>query len=639
MRKILLAMTAMLIAVIGHAAPAAGTSEALLMYNSKTATISVNGDPGLQHLTIKNEWGSSADFSWGVWVSIKIEGTGINQTGLTEISKNMTNSDQSSTDCTLDLRESDFTEAVSSIPNKFSKLLLAPGKTMPSIYALETSTKLKYAYSGEKDGDKTIHLYASDQITSVNSISELADIESFGAGWTVYLSGRNEAIETALREKGVTVEYAKEAFNGTLVINGEEDIKELIKSALPEGESLSAIKTLIIKGHTISQTELDYLAAQLADLHTMNLADATMPDDVRLNDNSATAHWITLVLPKGTKIRPNFKKYDKLRYAVGGALEKIWIINRDGAGSLRSSDIASILPDGINTPKDGLRLGVAFVGPTNLDDIRYLVGESNAPLNSARIWHFYNAEGLTEDDFDGLEELTSGTYDNMTSIVLPPGFDIDHILKILHDSYRIGNIYNLSDGDNGRTLTVNVKNTETFDIARFATVDTRIVVLKGGTTVDNNIIDALNSTKRAVCVDLSEMSFTKNSDEILNNVRNGSVMYVKLPSNITFNINHYDGTTFGAIARIKNDENTAVCYQRVPGTLNKMTGYRSPEMLEHEHIRYRGLFDMHDIEHLLANNKNVYCDMSDVSIVKYNNGETAENKIPHEFSAEMITDD
>jgi len=437
-----------------------------------------------------------------------------------------------------------------------------------------------------------------------------------------------------------------------ITVSGEGELKTLIMTQVPE-ESFGDITTLIIQDHIITQEEFDFLATDLKNAVTINLADATLPDNVRLGDNVAdkSVQWQFLILPKGTKIRPNFTKYGNLRYAVGGGLEKIWVVST-AAGYIKNNidNIASILPEGINnTAETGKRLEVAFVGPINLDDVNSLVStqsdNSASPLNNARIWNFYNAEGLSEADFEGLGSKTLGSNSDPTGFILPPGFNVKTIYEKIGDSWKIGNIYSLSAGDNGRTLTVRIINTKTFDIARFATVDSRIAVLSGG-TVDDNIIKALNGTKRCVSVDLSDMNFPNGSDAILKNVTEGTVMYVKLPDNINFDIAHYDGTTFGAIARIKKSEYTpgtafcqdiAVCYQRVPGTLNKMVGYRSTEMRKHEHIRYRGLFNMHDVEHLLVNNSNIYCDMTDVRVVKYND-EKDENKKPNEFSLDMVTD-
>ncbi len=512
--------------------------------------------------------------------------------------------------------------------------------------------KLKYVYSGEKDGDKTIHLYASDKITSIADIPELSGIEGLGAGWTVCLVRDNIAIEKELKNKGCSIKKLE----GLIEVKGEGNLESLIATELG-GKDISYIKTLVVKEHTITQEEFDYLATELKHIVTMDFTDATLPDYVRLGDDIAdgSVEWQFLILPTGTKIRPNFAKYGNLKYAVGGGLEKIWIVSTAGGYIAENvNEIAEILPTGINAPKDGIRLSVAFVGPINVDDVAALVSY-NAPLSSARIWHLYNSTGLSVDDFGQLETYIQGgnNGEKPTGFVLPPGMNVDEVFSRLSGGNHgndIGNIYSLSsgEGDNGITLTVRIVNTKTFDIARFATVDTKVAVLTGGVAVDNNIIEALKGTKRCISVDLSEMTFSNNDDAILKGVTEGTVMYVKLPElpkEFQFNIDNYTGTTFGAIARIKTEQtpdtgfkkDIAVCYQRVPGTLNKMVGYRSVEMREHEHIRYRGLFNMHDVEHLMVNNKNIYCDMTDIRIVKYKN-EADEGKNPNDFRLDMVED-
>lgn len=440
-----------------------------------------------------------------------------------------------------------------------------------------------------------------------------------------------------------------------VTVSGAGDLRTLIVGEVGDG-NFGTIKTLIIQNHVITQEEFDFLATDLQDLVTLNLADATLPDDVRLDDEvkEKSVHWQFLILPKGTKIRPNFTKYSNLKYAVDGGLEKIWIVSPEAGYITKNIDyIASILPEGINNPADGIRLSVAFVGSINVDDVAALVSH-NTPLSSARIWHLYNSTGLSMDDFGRLGGYIQGNNngEKPTGFVLPPGMNVDDAFAKLSSgghSGDIGNVYSLSSGenDNGITLTVRIVNTATFDIARFATVDTKKAILQSlsygwpSKPVDANIIKALNGTKRCISVDLSGMQM--DDDAILNGVTEGTVMYVKLPGNVKFNIDNYQGTTFGAIARVKTEwgasgeKKVAVCYQRVPGTLNKIVGYRSQEMLEYPRIRYRGLINMHDVEHLLDNNKNIYCDMSDVRVVKYLNPED-EGKSPKDFKADMVVD-
>ncbi|MCM1079371.1 MAG: hypothetical protein NC344_08425 [Bacteroidales bacterium] len=641
MKRVLLTMAVLLATFIGVSAQDSGTSKVELTYpdNIPTVTVTISDDSGLQNTSFFPDWASNmsfeAVFANNEWKYVIIKGTGISQEGLTKMCNSMTKVGDT-TECSFNITESKFTGTVLSIPDKFSTMLFAPGAELPSEHILSLCSKLKYAYSGEKEGDKTIHLYASSAVTSAADIPEL---ENIGEGWTVCLSGTNATVKEELEARGVTIEKVIPPYIGIIEISGEGDLESLIGAALPVGEDIASIKSLIIRDHVISQTEFDYLATMLPDVQALNLADATLPDDVRLGDNVGTVHWETIVLPKGTKISPNFAKYDKLKYAVGGALEKIWIVNRGDAGSLSTSGMADILPTGINDVADGMRLEVAFVGPTNKADVEFLVGNDKAPLSNARIWNFYNTTGFYESDFVGLGEKTLGDYNSPTGFILPPGMPIDNVYNSLSSQYKIGNIYSLSAGDNGRTLTVRINKTATFDIARFAKIGTRVAVLTDA-TVDNYIVKALKGTKRAVSVDLSNMNFPNNSDTILHNITTGSVIYVKLPDGINFNMDTYDGTTFGAIARIKKDTNheTAVCYQRVPGTLNKLVGYRSPEMRAQEHIRYRGLLNMHDIEHLLVNNSNIYCDMSDVCVVRYINGEEDENKKPNEFNIGMVED-
>lgn len=84
--------------------------------------------------------------------------------------------------CTLNLTESSFLGDITSFPNKFTTLLLAPGQELPETTALTESNKLRYAYSDEKDGDKTIHLYVSAQVNSISDIKELTEKEDLGEG-------------------------------------------------------------------------------------------------------------------------------------------------------------------------------------------------------------------------------------------------------------------------------------------------------------------------------------------------------------------------------------------------------------------------------------------------------------------------
>lgn len=421
-----------------------------------------------------------------------------------------------------------------------------------------------------------------------------------------------------------TVENLKTDFEAFVAENGKD-----------------ALKKLIITEGTITQDVLDYIAENLKDITTLDLTNATLPDGVRMKEGDKV-NWEVFILPVGTKISPNFKGgcYPNLKFAMAGGFNKIWLVSQRAKGeSSAFGSILDMIPAEIKNQPAENRMGVAFVGEVTVDDVLSVAGSHDAPLANARIWHFLAATGLTMDDFATGGKLLAGLQgnnDNPTGLVLMPGADVDKVGFY----YALGNIYSLSEDE--RTLTVKISKTHTFDIARFTTMKTRIAVLKNA-EVDEHIINALKGTRRAVSVDLSGMSFPDNSDEILSGVTAGNVKVVRIPNGCGFDINHYAGTTFGVISRIKTDEtpNVAVSYQRVPGTLNKVREYRSSSIINSEYIRYRGVMNMHDIENIFTgdnSNTNTYYDLSDVRLVKYINGTVDEEKDPIDFHEDMITD-
>lgn len=484
-----------------------------------------------------------------------------------------------------------------------------------------------------------------------------SELDLSGSGFTEYnFTNINISANITVPEGSVVSvadESAKAYIKGTDNVNVEKPVAPVDKNTLSttvenlkadvqafvEANGKDALKKLIITEGEITQDILNYLATELADIQTLDLTNATLPDEVRMHDGT-TVNWEVFILPKGTKISPNFNCYPNLKYAMGGGFNKIWLVSQRGKGENTAfGSMLGMIPQEIKEQSPEARIGVAFVGEVTAEDVIGVVGTWDAPFKNARIWHFHAATGLTMDDFatDGtLLKSLQGDNNNPTGLVLMPGADVD---KVGH-YYALGNIYSLSEDE--KKLTVKITKTETFDIARFTTMNTRIAVLKNA-TVDDNIVAALKGTKRAVSVDLSGMAFPDNSDEILSGVTSGNVKVVRLPQNCAFDITHYAGTTFGVVSRIKTegDINVAVSYQRVPGTLNKVREFRSSDIINCERIRYRGVMNMHDIENIFTgenSNTNTYYDLSDVRLVKYVNGTVDEEKDPIDFKEDMITD-
>ena len=601
------------------------------VFSNSNLTITIDDDPGLENY-------SGNDINWvNGGGTFYIKGTQLNQAGLDKINSELPNKVVS-----LDLTGSTTKgEDWTGIPDCFGKILFAPGVTLPSERVLSTGKNLRYAYSADnadEDGVE-INLFVGT-VTSLDDITELTSV-SLDDKTIVNLTGdKTGAIKAALIAKGVVETNIKTPVApvdkntlSTTVENLKTDVQAFV-----EANGKDALKKLIITEGEITQDILNYLATELADIQTLDLTNATLPDEVRMHDGT-TVNWEVFILPKGTKISPNFNCYPNLKYAMGGGFNKIWLVSQRGKGeSTAFGSMLDMIPQEIKEQSPEARIGVAFVGEVTVEDVIGVVGR-DAPLANARIWHFHAATGLTMDDFatDGtLLKSLQGDNNNPTGLVLMPGADVDKVGYY----YALGNIYSLSEDE--KKLTVKITKTETFDIARFTTMNTRIAVLKNA-TVDDNIVAALKGTKRAVSVDLSGMAFPDNSDEILSGVTSGSVKVVRLPQNCAFDITHYAGTTFGVVSRIKTDEtpNVAVSYQRVPGTLNKVREFRSSDIINCERIRYRGVMNMHDIENIFTgenSNTNTYYDLSDVRLVKYVNGTVDEEKDPIDFKEDMITD-
>lgn len=634
MRRLLFMMLTML-SVFAVGDVWAGSSVGV--FSNSNLTITIDDDPGLENY-------SGNDINWvNGGGTFYIKGTQLNQAGLDKINSELPNKVVS-----LDLTGSTTKgEDWTGIPDCFGKILFAPGVTLPSERVLSTGKNLRYAYSADnadEDGVE-INLFVGT-VTSLDDITELTSV-SLDDKTIVNLTGdKTGAIKAALIAKGVVETNIKTPVApvdkntlSTTVENLKADVQAFV-----EANGKDALKKLIITEGEITQDILNYLATELADIQTLDLTNATLPDEVRMHDGT-TVNWEVFILPKGTKISPNFNCYPNLKYAMGGGFNKIWLVSQRGRGeSTAFGSMLGMIPQEIKEQSAEARIGVAFVGEVTVEDVIGVVGTWDAPLANARIWHFDAAEGLEVNDFKSIAEATMGNNEIPTGFVLPRGLSLDEVYGVISASgqgHKIGNIYSLSK--DGVKLNVQINKTETFDIARFTTMNTRIAVLKGA-TVDEYIVNALKGTKRAVSVDLSGMAFPNKSDEILSGVTSGSVKVVRLPQiDCAFDITHYAGTTFGVVSRIKTevDINVAVSYQRVPGTLNKVREFRSSDIINCERIRYRGVMNMHDIENIFTgenSNTNTYYDLSDVRLVKYVNGTVDEDKDPIDFKEDMITD-
>lgn len=441
----------------------------------------------------------------------------------------------------------------------------------------------------------------------------------------------------------------------TTVTNLKTDVQNFITS---NGEE--KLKKLVITSGKLSQEDYEYIA-DIKSLELLDLTNATLPDDVRLTDPSKhKMNCQVLIFPDGTKIAPNFECFPNLKVAMGGGLKKIWLVSQkgkdDGTGGTITNafdEVKNFIPQAIKNMDATARIGVAFVGEVTVDDVKSMVG-SGAPLSNARIWHFHAAKGLTIDNFNkdnGILSFLQGDNNNPTGIVLMPGCDVE----ALSTDYRLGNIYSLSKDE--MTLSVKIAKTKTFDIARFTTTNTRKVKIVSGTkgdwgrdnmvSLDENIINAIKGTKYAKSVDIAGMKAPVVDGEekpfwyLLQNVKSGTVEYIRVPSTDSFDPTKYEGTTFGAIARIKEQGKdnetyeTAVVYQRVPNTLYRNEKYRSDDIIGHKRIRYRGYMNMYDMKNILQDNTNEYYDLSDVKIVKYKDPNNRYIS-PKDFTMDMI---
>jgi len=373
-------------------------------------------------------------------------------------------------------------------------------------------------------------------------------------------------------------------------------------------------------------------------------------------------HCQVLVFPDGTKIAPNFDCYPNLKVAMGGGGKKIWLVSQKGkkgadGNTITSAfdDVKQYIPKLVKDKQPADRIGVAFVGEVTAADIISMVGSDNAPLKNARIWHLRDTKGLDLAATQSLKQYARGNNLDPTGLVLPLGMDVDEFMKNTDYQYKIGNIYSLSKDDNDAsknmlTLTAYIVNTGTFEIARFTTEHTRRVVLKG-TKINDDIIEELKKTKRAVTADLSGLTFPNRTSEtddegnlipddyILSGVTTGSIRRLLIPSGINnFTIDTYQNTTFGVIARIKTlneTEPVAVVFQRVPGTLAYTSEFRSEAIKKYSRIRYRGMMSEYDLSQIFNGNSNIRYDLSDIEIVKYKNTDYMKNP-PINFTVDMV---
>ncbi len=136
-------------------------------FSGSGLTITIDDDPGLDNY-------SGDAMNWvNTGGTFYIKGTQLNQTGLSKIGNSVGDYKY----VALDLTESTTTgEDWTVIPDAFTKILFAPGVTLPSENVLSTGNSLKYAYSADnadEDGVE-INLFVGTVI-SLDDITELVD--------------------------------------------------------------------------------------------------------------------------------------------------------------------------------------------------------------------------------------------------------------------------------------------------------------------------------------------------------------------------------------------------------------------------------------------------------------------------------
>lgn len=621
---------------LAHIGARAGNSVGVIEWDvyadgGEKVTITINDDSDLDNfkMTDHGEGLSFVNYADGNSI-IKITGTPISNIGISRLCEVF---DTYKTNITLDLTECSISDVLTEVSLHVSKILFASGVVLPSSDVLSTGSNLKYAYSAPSE-DNTANLYVGTA-SSLDDIVEL-DVEALKTNNTVInLSGdaggkiKAELIDAGISEDNIKVPVV---VDNTTLSTTVENLKTDLAAFIEEYGKVS-LKNLIITDGTVTLDVFKYIAKELPDIVKADFTHAKFPEDMHLTDNdNVSVNWEILILPEGTKIAPYFASYPNLKFAVAGAFNKIWLISQKKNATDETSafdDILSMIPQEIKDKPATDRIGVAFVGNVTVDDVVSVVG-MNGPLKNARIWHFYDAKGLTIEDFatkSKLLENLQGNNENPTGLVLVPGADVD---KVGYEC--LGNIYSLSEDE--MTITIKVRKTSTFDLARFTTTKTRKAVIVSGdpadfvinhkVPLDEYIVNAIKGTKRAKSIDLSRLDFPKDESGntqpfgyLLSKVNTGSVEYVRVPNpSGTFDISYYNNTTFGAIARISAD-GIAVVYQRVPNTLYRNKNYRSDDILSAKRIRYRGMMNMNDINNIFIDNTNECYDLSDISVVKY----------------------
>ena len=385
MRRLLFMMLTML-SVFAVGDVWAGSSVGV--FSNSNLTITIDDDPGLENY-------SGNDINWvNGGGTFYIKGTQLNQAGLDKINSELPNKVVS-----LDLTGSTTKgEDWTGIPDCFGKILFAPGVTLPSERVLSTGKNLRYAYSADnadEDGVE-INLFVGT-VTSLDDITELTSV-SFDDKTIVNLTGdKTGAIKAALIAKGVVETNIKTPVApvdkntlSTTVENLKVDVQAFV-----EANGKDALKKLIITEGEITQDILNYLATELADIQTLDLTNATLPDEVRMHDGT-TVKWEVFILPKGTKISPNFNCYPNLKYAMGGGFNKIWLVSQRGRGeSTAFGSMLDMIPQEIKEQSAEARIGVAFVGEVTTEDVIGVVGTWDAPLKNVERRFYFLSLKLT----------------------------------------------------------------------------------------------------------------------------------------------------------------------------------------------------------------------------------------------------
>lgn len=297
----------------------AGSSTGTMDSNWAIITVVIDDDPGLDNFLGKDPMGTVANFDlfgYSNFSGVILQGTSINQSGITKICNSIGNT------CFMDLTECSIDGTISSLQDKFKKILLPKGTLLPSGNVLPDCKKLEYVYSALSESNE-VSLYvgiakALDEIPELKE--ELSLIVERGS--IINIEGDADGlIKTALINAGVKEANIKisEPMGATLSVINMSDFIDADGNPMPLSEILKKnyidAASLKIKGNLTSD---DLVALKQLRTAKLDLREVTTDKDEMISFDERNDALVNIILPNNTEnVNENmFSGCSSLRAAI-----------------------------------------------------------------------------------------------------------------------------------------------------------------------------------------------------------------------------------------------------------------------------------------------------------------------------------